>query len=128
MASLLANVESTSAGTSPAAFADVPALSATVSIASTSSIVILVANVPIEVPGGDGSVEFRFAVDGVREGPYATCFADNTRERSDLSGFVWMLTGVSGSITFSLQWRDHGGSAIPLDTTQVRNFQVLEIP
>lgn len=133
MPTLLANVESSSSGTAPAAFADVPALtSGSVIVASASSIILLVANMqPDSVPALRRVAEFQFAVDGVREGPVAVVYKQSpTGHTSGLSGFTYMLTGISGSHTFSLQWQTITAAPdeMTLDTTKVRNFQVIEIP
>lgn len=132
MATILANVEATSSQVAPATFADVLALtSGSVSVASTSSIIILLATVPLlSAPGSgifDATAEFRFAVDGVREGPQITAFRDQVDEVTSLASLMHILTGISGSHTFSLQWQK-----VELDpetsVTRTRNLQVIEIP
>jgi len=126
---LIANIESVTSGAAPAAFADVPALNTgSIAIASTASILLLMASVPIEQPSGDRGAEFRFAVDGVREGPFPTIFADGVDLGNDLASLVWAITGLTGSHTFSIQWQRRTAAAVNLDTTRVRNLQVLEIP
>ena len=128
MANILASIESSTAGSSPVSFADVTSLSATVSVASTGSIIMLVASVP-HVPGEDRVATYRFAVGGVREGPQVNIYLDNPggEEGTDLAGFTYLLTGLSGSQTFSLQWETVDGKTTSLDTTKVRSFQIIEI-
>jgi hypothetical protein len=133
MPTLLANVESSTAGTAPAAFADVPALtSGAVIVASAASRIILIANMqPDSVLALRRVAEFQFAVDGVREGPVALVYKQSTTGHTGgLSGFTYMLTGISGSHTFSLQWKTITAAPdeMTLDTGRVRNLQVIEIP
>ena len=128
MASLLANVSSSSAGTSPVSFADIPDFSATVSVASTSSIIVLMATVQQSNDGGgDQTTEFQWAVGGTREGPVGITWNDAVDEDNGLSGFTYALTGLSGSQTFSLQWQQIAGVAVSLDTAVERRFQILEV-
>ena len=126
---LIANIESQTSGSAPGTFADVPALNTgSIAIASAASVILLTAAVPLDFPSGDRTAEFRFAVDGTREGPFVTCFSDELAHGSDLASLSWAITGLSGSHTFSLQWRLLRGSSFSIDTGRVRNLQVLEIP
>jgi hypothetical protein len=132
MATILANVEATSSQFTPASWADVLALtSGPVTVASTASIIILIATVPIrsDVTAEifDKTPEFRFAVDGVREGPQITAFKDQVDEVTSLASLLHILTGISGSHTFSLQWQIVE-STPETDTSRTRNLQVIEIP
>ena len=65
---ILASITSTSAGTAPTIYAAVPDLSATVNVASTDSIVLLIANIPCVLDNGARTADFRFADGGDREG------------------------------------------------------------
>lgn len=130
MPNLLASITSQTSGTAPATYADVPGLSAVVNVASTNSIILLIAAVPIALDkGGDhSSAKFQFADGGTREGPEQWMgYEDNTD--SGLGGcIVYAKTGISGSHTFSLQWLDGGSDvAATLDTGRDRSFQVIEL-
>jgi hypothetical protein len=86
------------------------------------------ASVPI-VSDTDRAAQFRFTVDGTREGPFGRCQTDATDgDVSDLASLAWVITGLSGSHTFALQWEKVGTPVPDLDTTRVRNFQIIEIP
>ncbi len=125
---LIANIESQSSGSAPGTFADVPDLNTgSIAIASTASIILLTAVVPLVFESADRTAEFRFAVDGTREGPFVTCFGDQVDHGTDLASLAWAITGLSGSHTFSLQWQLLTGSSFAIDTGRVRNLQVLEI-
>lgn len=126
---LIANIESQTSGSAPGTFADVPALNTgSITIASLASILFLMASVPI-IAASDRAAEFRFTVDGVQEGPFGRIQTDATDEGDDLASLAWVITGLSGSHTFALQWKDAGAPSVPdLDTTRVRNLQVVEIP
>ena len=79
----LASITSTSAGTAPASYADVPDLSATVNVTDTDSVVLLIANIPCVLDSDHSTAEFRFADGGVREGPEMTlCFSHGDNKGS----------------------------------------------
>ena len=127
---LLADIELSSAQTSTATFALMTGMTADVTVEGVDSIIILIANVPIETDGADSCVELRFTQDGSPVGGSVASYHDGPPGEGDgLMGYTFMLTGLSaGSHTFTLQWRTfETGVARPIDTTQTRNFQILEL-
>ena len=125
MPNLLASILSVTSGTAPATYANVPDLSAVVSIASTNSIILLIATVPIVLSAQD-SADFQFAHDGVREGPEMTLVYSDNVDEGVHGTMVYALTGISGSHTLSVQWQDRIG-APPLDTGRSRGFTIVEL-
>ena len=123
---LLASITSTASGTSTDSWVTIPDFSAAVTIAATSSVIMLIANVQIDAVGSDDTAEFQFADDGGQEGPIIHVFQDNTNEGTGLSGFTWLKTGISGSHTFTLKYRSVDGKDGSLDTARTRSFQVVE--
>lgn len=126
-AKLLASVTTTTSGTSTDSFVDVPLLTATVNVASTASLILLIATVQINAGGIDDCVEFQFAHDGTREGPRVPTFQDAADEGQGLFGFIHVLSGLSGSHTFSLKYASVASKHGDLDTDRTRSFQVVEL-
>lgn len=128
MPNILANVELSTAQSAPVTWADVLGLSAVVDVKSADSIILLLATIPLKSSSGVEIAEFRFAVGGVREGP----FSQGQHElasgvgSADISTFAYALTGLSGSQTFSVQWQEVLNT-LTLNTAKVRNFQVIEL-
>ena len=125
MPNLLASILSVTSGTAPASYADVPDLSAVVSVASTNSIILLIATVPV-VLSGQKSADFQFAHDGVREGPEMTLVYSDNVDEGVHGTMVYALTGISGSHTLSVQWQDRVG-APTVNTGRVRGLTIIEL-
>ena len=106
----------------PASFTDVVGLVETVTITS-GSVVLLIANVPITFSGTDATADFQFADGGtvITNSPVLTCgFSDNTDEGAH--GMIcYALNGVSGSKTYSIQWKDRIGTVSTRPTTSVND-------
>lgn len=122
-ASILVNSFATSSSTSPSTEGNL-FQSTSISVAATGSVLLMLANVPC---GGtsDGSAAFRFGVDDSAEGARGTMLMDTTNEISGWSG-MHAKTGISGSHSFELKWQTAAGTAVPVDTTRTRTFQVVE--
>ena len=96
-----------------------------IDINSTSSIVLLIANVQI-AGAADAGFECQFSVDDTQEGAITGCYTDASDEMTGWSG-VHVLTGLSaGNHTFELMIQDRYGTPL-LDTTRQRTFQVVEL-
>lgn len=128
MPNLLANVELSTAQAAPATWADVLGMSAVVDVESPDSVILLMATIPFRSAVSIDTAEFRFAVGGVREGPFAEAQhqAPTAIGSADMATFAYALTGLSGSQTFSVQWQQVMG-ILDLNTAKIRNFQVIEI-
>ncbi len=125
---LLANVESVSAAIAPATFADVPGLTTgAIAFGGNDKKLIFIANLNLDpVPAGDQGANFRFAVDGVLEGPEVNIFKDAPTRLGSLAGFTWARPGLVGVHTVTLQWELTSG-APATDTARTRNLQVIEV-
>ncbi len=124
-ASLIVDVSATDTDTSSATFADVSGLSATVT-PNAGSVLLMLAGVTIDDPTNtDQSANFRFAIDGTRDGPFSMSQADNTDEM-DSASMAWAVDGVSAaSHTFSVQWQEGQGTP-DTDNGRTRILQVIE--
>lgn len=128
MPSLLASIESTASGSAPTpSFGIVPGLTTgSIAFGGAAKRLIFLANVTLDPTGsGDECAEFQFAVDGVLEGPIVTANRDAIDLLTGLTGFIFARTGLVGSHTITLQWRQVQGVS-QVDTARVRNLQVLE--
>lgn len=128
MPNILANVELSTAASAPVAWADVLGLSAVVDVKNADSIILLLATIPLKSSSSIETAEFRFAVGGVREGPFCQGQHQATSAigSADIATFAYALTGLSGSQTFSIQWQEVLNT-LTLNTAKVRNFQVIEL-
>ncbi len=130
MPNLLASITSVTSGTAPGTFADVPALSAVVNVASVNSVVLLIAQIPtgLDKAGLHSSAIARFTRAGSRVGPEVWVGYEDGDDVGIGGGIVHAVTGVSGSQTFAVQWQD-GASDTPatLDTGRPRSFQIIEL-
>ena len=128
MPNILANVELSTAQSAPVAWADVLGMSAVVDVKQTQSVILLLATIPLKSAVSIETAEFRFAVGGVREGPFCQGQhqAPSAIGSADIATFAYALTGLVGSQTFSIQWQEVL-SVLDLNTAKVRNFQVIEI-
>jgi len=132
---LLASIESSAAGAlAGASYADVPALTTgSILFGGVSKKLILIANVLLDPPTlNDMCADFRFAVDGIVEGPEAHVLHDvgtPSDRTNSLAGFMWFRPGMIGNHTISIQWRlrSCGPTCPTLDATRVRNLQVIEV-
>lgn len=125
-ASIKVDQSSTGSATSIGSWANLFSAS-DISIVDTSSIILMIANVnPILTGFGDTGAEYRFSVDGTREGAFEANCKDSEDEGSGFSA-MHVLDGLAaGSHSFELQWQTRG-SAQGVDTTRLRTFQVIEI-
>ena len=128
MPNILANVELSTAQSAPVAWADVLGMSAVVDVKNADSIILLLATIPLKSSASIETAEFRFAVGGVREGPFCQGQHQNSNPigSADISTFAYALTGLTGSQTFSVQWQQVLNT-LTLNTTKIRNFQVIEL-
>ena len=125
MTNLLTDLTLSSAYTVTGSFADIADMSATVTIAGTGSVVILMMSLNPEM-SGDECAEYRFTHDGARVGPVVSAFADATDEGTGRT-LMFALTGLSaGSHTFAVQAVNRSGTAV-IDTAFPRTFQIVEI-
>ncbi len=124
-ASILVDLASSSADAAPGAFADVANLTVSAT-PQLGSLLLFTAGLPAFSDENDETADYRFAIDGVRDGPYRSHY--NKRfDRQDSLSMTWAEEGVSAaSHTFSLQWEDRR-RAPDTDTTRTRYLQVIEI-
>ncbi len=125
-ASIKVDQSSTASGTSTASWANL--FSATTISVTSGAIVLMIANVPHSLPlAGDQCAEFRFSVDGTREGAFGAFRKDIANMANGMS-MMHVLDGISGNHNFELQWITRLSSGhSPVDTTRLRTFQVVEI-
>ncbi len=96
-----------------------------VSIAGTSSVILMLANVPINMEA-DEAIDFQFGVDNSGEGAVTTGMTDNSNEGNGWSG-MHVLDGLStGDHSFELKWQARSGAG-QTDSSRRRTFQVVEI-
>ncbi len=96
-----------------------------ISIAGTSSVILMLANVPINMEG-DESTDFQFGVDDSGEGAVTTGFTDAASEGNGWSG-MHATTGLSaGNHSFELKWQARTGNG-QTDSARRRTFQVIEV-
>lgn len=96
-----------------------------VSIAGTSSVIIMLANVPINMEG-DESIDFQFGVDDTGEGAVTTGYTDAANEGNGWSG-MHITTGLTtGDYSFELKWQARTGAG-QTDASRRRTFQVIEV-
>lgn len=131
MSNLLTDLSLTSSHTFTGTFADITDMSATVTIAGTGSVVLLMMSVtPTQAAGtGDSCVDLRFTEGGTQVGAILSVFADSDSPNQEINSGTMMfaLTGLSaGSHTFAVQGAERKGDAI-IDTARVRTFQIIEI-
>ena len=125
-ASLLVDLEVSSADDAVAGFTDIVGLSATPTVAS-GAVLLVIANMTHEM--GDNASEdsfgLRATVGGAHEGPELHAFKDNIDEGCDTS-LMWLVDGESGSTAFALQWDENLG-AVTADQARLRTLQVIQI-
>lgn len=96
-----------------------------ISIAGTSSVIIMLGNVPYNSEA-DESTDFQFGVDDSGEGAVTTTFTDEANGVNGWSG-MHILDGLStGSYSFELKWQARTGAG-QTDSTRRRTFQVIEV-
>jgi len=99
--------------------------STSISIAGTSSVILMIGNVPINMEA-DESTDFQFGVDDTGEGAVTTGMTDNVLEGNSWSG-MHALDGLSaGNHSFELKWQARTGAG-QTDATRRRTFQVIEV-
>ncbi len=124
-ASLLVDLETVAADASPATWANMASLSAT-ETPGAGSVLIFNMTVQLDSESGDSANEFRFAVDGTRDGPHLTDKNDSVDEIDGVS-MAWAADDISAtSQTFSVQWQQLVGTP-DMDETRERIFQIIEI-
>lgn len=123
-ASLLVDLASVAADSAPVSWANVAGLSGSAT-PQAGSILLMLTGATLEANGGDEAADFRFAIDGARDGPRLIAQDDSGDETDSLS-MAWAESGVSAaSHTFSLQWQIIvSGPAMAEDRTRV--LQVIE--
>jgi len=123
-ATIEVDMASTSSANPSASFTDLFA-SGNITIAGTSSVIIMIGHAQI-TGSGDTAIDFQFSVDGTEEGAITGMFSDTANEMNGWSG-IHVLDGLSaGTHTFELAYRDSLGTPT-LATAQQRTFQVIEI-
>jgi hypothetical protein len=128
VANLLADIELTSSHSLTGSWATITGMTTTVTIAGTASVVFLIMSLNGDMGDtADECGEYRFTVDASATGsPVRTSFKDSTDEGNSCT-MVWAVTGLSaGSHTFTVQGQNVSGT-VPMDTSRVRLFQVVEI-
>lgn len=123
-ATILVDLASSAADTAPVAWANVVGLSGSAT-PQLGSILLMLAGASILDIDDHDCAEFRFAIDGARDGPILTSQEDNVDEMDSVS-MAWAETGVSAaSHTFSLQWQIRDATPV-MDTGLTRVLQVIE--
>ncbi len=124
----LTSTTATNSTSAPASWTNITSLTGTITPASSGSVILLIANVPITFSGTDASADFRFADGGsaITGAPVLTCgYSDNTNEGAH-GMLVHALTGATGSHTYTIQWQDR--TATPtLDSGRTQSFQIIEL-
>jgi hypothetical protein len=130
---LLIDIQSVSAGESPAVvdgFEDVPAMSASPSVTSTSSVMLTLFNMKTFRTGGGGDVtqDFRITRGGSQVGGVVPSFGDASA-RTPGQSLMHVETGISGSQTWAGQWAlvKTDGDLPNTDTDNPRTLQTLEL-
>ena len=100
--------------------------SGAVSIAGTSSVVLLIFHITPEDTSTNETTIYRFTVDGSATGsPEASAFMDNVNDGSGVT-MVWAVDGLSaGNHTFTVEWKNALGTPATA-TDRNRSFQVIE--
>ncbi len=129
MTVLHATIDRTDAHTPGDSFADIPGFSSVESIAGTSSVVLLVAQVQ-GTEGGttDSALDFRFTIDAsATNSPIMVGFTDRGTDDETMGArLVWAVDGLStGNHTFAVQARKRIGGT-PVIDTRTRSFQIIE--
>lgn len=127
MPTLHADITSVASASIAASYADVNALSKSITLnGGASSLVLCIAHVNIVFDATDRTADFRFALDGTREGPEMTlCYSDNV-DKGTGGMIVWVMNGWTGAKTVSLQGQVRKASP-SLDTSRTRSLQVIEL-
>jgi len=127
MPNLLTSITSLDAESAQVSYAEMRSMSATVSVAGTGSIVMLLANASILMNNStDKYADARFSDDGTLFGPEMAMMSSDAADEGESKMMIWCTSGLTGSHTFALQWQR--GLDIPeLDTARPRSFQVIEL-
>lgn len=128
MAILHATIDRTDTFQPGASYADVPGFSTVESIAGTSSVVLLIAQIQgLKVDATDSTFDMRFTIDGsATNSPIMVAFTDRgSSDRSMGARLVWAVDGLStGNHTFAVQVKRR--KDINDIDTRTRSFQVIE--
>ena len=124
-ATLLVDKSSTATQSASSTWTTLTDLSATVTPASGSLLIFLASITPRLDTTGDTLCQFRFTVDGTRDGPYCYAHLDANSEATSC-GMLWFETGHSAtSQVLGIQSQTHTGDLI-FATDRLRTFQVIE--
>jgi len=100
-----------------------------ISIAGTSSVIIMLANVALDSAAAGPNAEFQFGVDNAGQGAVTCGDSDRSvgpEDCNDWSG-IHVLTGLSAAThSFELKWRNAVGT-MTTDAGRLSTFQVIEV-
>jgi hypothetical protein len=123
-ASIIVDLNSAASGSLTGSWANVANLSASPTVTAGSLLMFIATVNP--VTRADDAGDFRFAIDGARNGPLMSAQTDATGEGDGVC-LVWFETGVAGGTrTLSLQGINRL-STFGLNETYLRALQVVEI-
>lgn len=123
--SLIVDESSVASFTIPGTYADVGSIIPSAQTVASGDVLLFVCNVPI-TGGSSRSADFRFAVGGTQEGPEMTAAGWQATDVGGESSMMWVATGKSGSLVFSVQGQNRQGTTT-CDTGRTRTFQVLKL-
>ena len=127
MPNLLADIESTTVDTATATSAVMDEMTATVSVAGSGSVLLLIFAFTPEDSATDFRLDFDFWVAGAKitGSPTGLALGDQVDE---LNGCVMMhaVTGYTGSNTFAVAWREDSGAGVT-DAAYPRTFKIIEL-
>jgi len=127
MSSLLVNLTPTSSQASTDSLVDITALAqSSVAVGSASSIILMMATVPLALTSGDDVIQFRFAVDDTPEGPFVTYFNDDADDGCGGS-ICWATTTTAANHKFALQMQSVASKHGALDSGRNCSLYVVEI-
>jgi len=127
MSSLLVNLTPTSSQASDDTLQDITALrQSSVAVGSASSVILMMAVMPLALTSGDDVIQFRFAVDDVAEGPFITFFNDDANDGCG-AAFCWATTTTAADHKFAVQMQSVGSKHGALDSGRNCGFYVIEI-
>jgi len=124
--SLIVDDKPTAVQAASATYADIPDMVENVAVTS-GSVHVFLANLTADINDAAAHevMGLRMAVDGTPEGPDTEVFKDASDEGCGQS-FMWMRTGLTGTVDLDLQWKETNG-AVDSEDGRVRSWQVIEI-
>lgn len=123
-ATLKLDLESGGSGSAPGSYGDVTGLSSSYTVASTTAIALIFANIQI-VAAADRCADFMIGVDGTEEGAELISYTDSTNLAQRLL-LARLKTGLSNaSHTFAARWQNIDATPT-LDTGRARTLFVIE--